>query len=213
MTKAELLEAAKILFADLVSGQELDDISDISGWDAEQAEKVKKEMLSGKADELRAKSAETTYIEYLIDQKRNVKDLTDMIKNLDSRRQYNAIVGSIRLRAELTDRILDRGIEFGLIKKGPGAGGLGSGNTFIIGGVDVNVMGAPELRKSIEAQVTELGSMMERFGDSRPMAELTTGALHYGAAVEIEAEPEVEVVAEVVADVSKKRGKKRRSID
>lgn len=213
MSKAELAEAAKALFADLVSGDDPQEIADVMGWDAETFATVQKAMLISRAEEVRAKPADHVYIEYMIDQKRNIKDLTDLINNLDKKRQYNAVVGSIRLRAELTDKILERGFDFGILKRAEqGGGGLGQGNTFnIIAGVDVNAMTAPQLRDAITGQLSELNGYIEAFGDGVDITKLATGTLHYGDRAPDPNEV-IEVPAEVVEDKPKKKNKKKRSI-
>jgi hypothetical protein len=209
MTKTELAEAAKLLYHELIDGDAPDDIADIYGWDEEAYQKIQKMMFATRAEEIRGKPSDHAYVEYIIEQKRNAKDLTDLINNLDQKRQYNMVLGAIRLRSEIADKILDRGFEFGLIQK-QGQTGLGSGNTFnIIGGVDVNVMTAPQLTTAIASQLSELQSYMERFGNGKNIMELSTGPLHYG-----ESAPASEVI-EVKAEESEpdvKLAKKKRSI-
>lgn len=213
MNKVELAEAAKLLYHELVHGDDPDDIADIYGWDEETYKKIQKAMLTSRAEEIRAKPSDHVYVNYIIEQQRNQQDLTDLINNLDKKRQYNMVLGAIRLRSEITDKILERGFEFGMIQR-QGQGGLGSGNTFnIIGGVDVNVMTAPQLTKAITSQLDELQSYMERFGDGKNILELSPGALHYGpaappptpAVIDVASEPEPEAK-------NSKSPKKKRSI-
>jgi hypothetical protein len=179
LTKSELLEASKTLFDELVKGDNDSDVADMMGWDAEQLAAIRKLMLESRAAEIRTKPREHVYIEYIIDQRRNVKDLTELITNLDSKQQYNALVGAIRLRSEITDKIVDRGCEFGLIKRDQ-PGGLGGGNTFnIIAGVNVGDMSTPQLRDAIGNQLKELEAMIKGFGDGKGILELNPGKLHY----------------------------------
>ena len=214
LTKAELAEAAKSLFADLVSGEDPQEIADVMGWDAETFATVQKAMLVSRAEEVRAKPADHVYIEYMIDQKRNINDLTDLINNLDKKRQYNAVVGSIRLRAELTDRILERGFDFGILKRAEsGGGGLGQGNTFnIIAGVDVSAMTTPQLRDAITGQLNELHGHIEAFGDGVDITKLATGTLHYGDRAPDPNIIEAPAESEPEATAKKKKAKKKRSI-
>lgn len=215
LTKAELAEAAKALFADLVSGEDPQEIADVMGWDADTFATVQKAMLVSRAEEVRAKPADHVYIEYMIDQKRNIKDLTDLINNLDKKKQYNAVVGSIRLRAELTDRILERGFDFGILKRAEaGGGGLGQGNTFnIIAGVDVSAMTAPQLRDAITGQLSELHGYIEAFGDGIDISKLATGTLHYGdRAPDPNEFIDAPAAEPVEGKKAKKKAKKKRSI-
>lgn len=184
MTREEMLEAAKTLFKELVSGENPDDVADIMGWDSETFAKVKKAMLSSNADDMRSKPSEHVYIEYLIEQRRNVKDLTDLINNLDDKRQYNAVVGAIRLRSEIVDRILERGFDFGVLKRAESRQGSGA-ITLNYLGINLGDMTAPQLRDAIGAQLKELEGLMGKFGDGVGITTLSPGALHYGKAVTV----------------------------
>lgn len=195
MTKAELLEAAKTLFTELVEGENANEVADIMGWDDETFAKVQKAMLAGKSGEIRSKPAEHVYVEYLIEQGRNVHDLSGLIKNLDQKSQYNALVGAIRLRSDIVDKMLERGFEFGMVKrKEQGGGGLlGGGNTFnIIAGVKVGEMTNPQLRDAIGTQLKELEVFIDKFGDATKITDLIPGPLHYGKALVSLPGPETE---------------------
>jgi len=203
MTREEMMEAAKTLFKELVSGENDGDVADIMGWDDETFAKVKKAMLSSNADEMRSKPAEHVYVEYLIEQRRNVKDLTDLINNLD------AVVGAIRLRSEIVDRILERGFDFGVIKRAE-TRQAGGNVTFNYLGINLGEMTAPQLRDAIGAQLKELEGLMSKFGDGVGITSLSPGALHYGKAVVVPtlAETAISGKPEVLSKPAK-LGKKR----
>lgn len=213
LTKAEMLEAAKYLFQELIKGDDEYDIADIKGWDDATAAKVKKLMLDSKAEENKALTPEHAYVAYQVEQRRNIHDLNQLINHLDARRNHNAVVGAIRLRSDIVDKVLERGFEFGVIQKKQQNTSLGSGNTFVIGGVDVRVLSAPQLQDAIKSQLNELSELVSSYGESKPMAELTTGELHYGPKVvdmPPEPTPEIETPA---PDARPKRERKKRTID
>jgi len=213
LTKAEMLEAAKHLFRELIKGDDEGDVADIMGWDESTAAKIKKVMLDAKVDEVKSLTPEQTFIQYMIDQKRNLHDLNQLINHLDARRNHNAVVGAIRLRSDITDKVLERGFDFGILQKKQNAP-LGSGNTFVLGGVDVRVLSAPQLQDAIKTQLNELSELVEGYGEGKSILELPTGELHYGPSV-VDMPPEPEPVLETPAPEtrSEKPARKKRSID
>lgn len=186
MTKAELAAAAEELFNELIKGDDPEDVADVMGWDDQVFEAVKREMLSSKIEELRTMSPEAVYVEYVIAQRRNIKDLDSLVRNLDDKKQYNAVIGALRLRSDITDKMLDRRFQLGLTKRQDAASSLGQGNSFTFVS-NIEAMTAPQLRTAITDQMSELQGMMKKFGDSKNLLELPVGQLHYGDAIEVEA--------------------------
>lgn len=216
MTKAELLEAAQTLFKELIKGDEQEDIADIMGWDEATSSKIKKIMLDVKVEEVKSTTPEQQYINYIIDQRKNIHELNQLIGHLDTRRNHNAMIGAIRLRSDITDKVLERGFDFGVIKKKEQSGpSLGSGNTFVMGGVDIRVLSAPQLQDAIKVQLNELSELVSSHGEGKSILELPVGEIHYGEGVS-EAPPEAPHEIETPAGVVEARpvkSKKKRTID
>jgi len=158
LTKREIQEAISSIYGKLIEGKTDKEVMDEMGLPAEDYEKLKAAMFDDKADEIRTKPTEHLYVEYMISQAQNVHDLTEMIKDFKTSKQYGSMVGAVRARAEIYDRVIAKGQEFGMIRKEPN-------RTEFVGGLLVADMTNAELRKTI---VTELGSMnrlMKMFGD------------------------------------------------
>lgn len=189
LTKAQLNEAAASLRKELLSGGEPTDIADTYGWDADTYEAIRRHMLDGEADRFRTRSPEQAYVEYTLEMGRDIYSLTELIKNLNRKSQFNALVGAIRLRAEIADRILDRGLEFGVIKKQPD-GRLGGGNILVLGDLRLNDMSVNQLREAILSQFGELNAMITKHGE-RSIIDMETGKLHYDAPPALVAETSI----------------------
>jgi hypothetical protein len=194
LSKVELSEAMISLFEELSEGNTDASIMDLMGWNADTFQNVKRAMLEGKAEELRTKPREHVYVEYLISQSRNIQDLNDLVDTLDKKQQYNALVGAIRLRSDIHDKIIARGQEFGVIRKE-------AETKRIIGGLLVTDMSSSEIRTAIGTHLGELKGMMERFGDADFASMPTPKKLHHGAAVPVVS------TAVVVEDKPKPEGK------
>ena len=89
------------------------------GLSADEFDELKVSMFDAKADEMRSRPDEHVYVEYLLNQSRNIRDLTDMIKEFKTSKQYGSMVGAVRARAEIYDKLIAKGQEFGLITKTP----------------------------------------------------------------------------------------------
>lgn len=206
-----MIEAARTLFDDLVKGDSETDIADTMGWDPETFAAVKKAMLDGHAEAIRTRSTEHTYIDYIIAQRQNVRDLSSLIKNLDKKQQYNALVGAIRLRSEITDKILERGVEFGIVHRENKANPGGTTYNVNILGVRINEMETPALRDAITDQLKELEGMIKKYGDGKGILDMEPGPLHYGPPSPRLPSPTPATVSAPKAPVIRRAGGKKRA--
>lgn len=184
LTKDQVKEAIATIYGALCEGQADKDVIDDMGLSAEQYEQLKAAMFDAKADEVRAKPTEHVYIEYMINQINNINDLTTMIEQFKSSKQYNAMVGAVRARGEIYDKLIARGQEFGIIHKKPD-------RKEIVAGVLIGDLSNKELKKLITSELGKLNGLMKRYGDADIMA-IEPGPLHLGV-------PSTEVAAEVSA--------------
>jgi hypothetical protein len=177
LKRTELLELASTVYDYMVRGKKDTWIMEQLGIDAEDFQEVKRFLLESKAENIRNQPREHYFVEYSIEQRRNIRDLDDLIKNLDKGSQYNAIIGAIRLRSDITDKIVNRAQEFGLVKKE-------ATKHEMVGGIIIAQLGADELRKAITDQTKALGEAMGRYGEKSFLALPATGALHYGPSID-----------------------------
>ena len=182
-SKSELLEASLAVYELRVEGKTDKEIMEILRYDAETFEEVTTAMYESRAERMRVMPREHVYIDYVTEQRRNIKDLNDLVTNLDKKTQYNALVGAIRLRSDILDKIVEKGQEFGVIKKQ-------AQRTEIVAGLLVHDMTQEDLRKGILGQTKLLKDVMERYGDGDIMS-LTPETRHYAlpAAITTTASP------------------------
>lgn len=185
LTKKDLQTAIAMLYGELLRGEEEEDIPANLGWSEERYLQVKNAMLESKAAELRGVPREHFYVQYVIEQRRNMRALTDLITGLDQKRQYNAMVGAIRLRSELTDKIVDKGMQFGVIKKEPE-------RKEIFNGMLIADITDKELTDMILQQNVKLSGMMKKFGEIDIMS-MDSGDTHYGPSVDTSEESIIDV--------------------
>lgn len=166
------MEAAAYIFEQRIRGKRDKTIQEALGLDADQYAEAAKFLLEHRSEQLRDMPREHVYVEYVIDQKRNIKDLDDLIKNLDANSQYNAVIGAIRLRSDIQNKILDRAQEFGLVKKE-------AERRELVGGIAIFELGAEDLRKKIVTHTKGLADVMREYGE-KEFTRLPAPELHYG---------------------------------
>jgi hypothetical protein len=171
LSRAELLEAAVIIETKMMEGESREEIMDGLGYNPDQYAEARKFLLDAKSDEVRGKSREHIYVEYMIEQRGTIKQIDELVNGLKTSSQYNAMVGALRLKTDLVDRIIDRGIDFGFIKKTPE-------RKEIIAGVLIGDMSTADLKKEIMEHGKLTKSLLEKFGDSSFLA-LPDKPIHY----------------------------------
>lgn len=172
LTKEQLREAVMRIYGLLCSGEDEADILDEMGITATQYEELKKAMFEAKTQEVNSKPIEHVYVEYMIEQLRNISDLNDIIANYRKTKQATALVGAIRARSEITDKLITRGQEFGLIKK------IANRNEIVAGLVIANLTNQ-ELKKEITGGLNLLNEMIGKYGD-KGIIDVSPGKVHRG---------------------------------
>jgi len=181
LSKADKVELAATILEMLVANESDDAIMSTLGLDADTFYEAKRFLLESKAGEYRSKSREHVFVEYMIEQKANVRMVDNLLTKLDGgpggKMHYNAFVGAIRLRADLTDRVLERGFDLGMFRKTTQSSG---GSPELAAGVKgVAGMTDADLRREISEMTSGTAEMMARFGDE-DMSSVETGPLHRG---------------------------------
>lgn len=176
LTKAALKEAITTLYAHLCEGKSDTDVMAAMGLSAEDYEAIKVAMFDAKAEELKAKPHEHVYVDYVIKQSENLKDLSKMVGEFYVSKQYNAMVGAIRARSEIYDKLLKTGQEFGVIK-------TPKSDSDVVAGFLVANLSNKDLKDAIVNELKELNKMMKAVGD-KSIVDMEPGSLHYGPTVE-----------------------------
>ena len=170
LTKDELKETIVTLYGMLCDGKSEEEIRDEMGVTAEDLEALREAMLNAKGDELRRKPTEHVYVEYMIAQSKNIRDLDYMVKDFKATRQYNALVGAVRAKSEILDKIVNKGQEFGIIEKR-------AERREVVAGVLVANLSNKELQNSIMGEIKELNRLMK--GANVNVLDLEVPPTHY----------------------------------
>jgi len=177
LTKDQLREAIETIYAALCDDKPDKEIMAEMGLTAEDFHDLKKKMFDHKADAIRKKPNEHVYVEYLINQTGNIQALTDMIAEFKSSKQYNAMVGAVKARAEIYDKLVAKGQEFGLIDKKPE-------RKEIVAGVLVANLTNKQLKTEITRALDSLNGLQKRFGEGDLLALPPPESVHRGPALE-----------------------------
>jgi len=185
LSKKDAIEMSTRVYGLLTNGQTDLEIMDELGLTTDEYQIVKNAMFDVKAEELRTKSREHTYVEYLIEQRSNISALKEMIADFRLSNQHNALVGAIRLRSDLLDRIVKTGQEMGFIQKEVD-------QTQIIMGIAVAELTNKDLKKGITAVVSEVKQLTEAYGMDQDFLDVPAGETHRGEKLADESKSEKE---------------------
>jgi len=177
LTKEDLTELAVTIYDEMIRGSTESEIMDVLGIDSETFQRARRFMLEQRADSIRGKKREHVYVEYVIEQTGNILRLDRLLSGLDDKKQYNAVVGAVRLRSDILDKIIARGQEFGIIRKEPQRKEL-------VAGILVAEMSDVDLKKAVMGQINTLNKMVGEYGDVDIMA-LPESPTHYGPKVSL----------------------------
>jgi len=189
LTKAQLKEAAATIYNKLSDGLTDKEVIEDMGLAVDEYMVLKEAMLDQKADEVRSRPHEHIYIEYMIAQPGNVRDLTAMIDSLHKKKQYSALVSAVRARSDILDRLVEKGQEFGLIHKTPE-------RKEIVAGVMIAELSNTELKKLILGELGMLNDLRKQFGEKNFAEVKEENDIHYGRA--LPPKPESEEGAKVL---------------
>jgi hypothetical protein len=135
---------------------------------------LQRKLLEEDAEVIRHKPTEHTYAEYCIEQRRNMRDLDRVIKDYEKNQNISGYVSAIRARAELLDRVIKVGQDFGLIER------LAEGKGYAAGEA-IKGMSNPQLRQHIYNEITVFNQMTVKFGGEQGIKDLEPGPLYLPA--------------------------------
>jgi hypothetical protein len=157
------------------------DIADEMGLDTDQYRLLKREMYNRERADL-GKTTEEFYIDWRLRQEGVIAELDAMVNYYTPRKvkveeggdntmlvdqfsgkrydgQPSAIVGALRAKSDILDKIVKVGQEFGILEKAPE-------KKVVIGGLAVANLSTEELRKTIVQAVVGLKQISARYGDT-----------------------------------------------
>ena len=132
---------------------------------------LKNEMYRVEKIDLHGKSTDEVYVDYVLVQKGCIRDLNGAMEMFKATKQLNALVGAIRARSDIYDKIIQRGQEFGVLEKVPE-------KKMVIGGLLVAGLDNKELRAHIAKELNSLSEITKKYGDT----DITGAPISMGAA-------------------------------
>jgi len=159
-TRKEVRLSVAALHAHLLEGLEPDEIMTVEGWNEQDFEFFYRKLIDQEVAKIQDRSIEEIYFHYALDQGKCIRALDQVAKRFGKSKQYNALVGAIKAKSEIFDKIITRGQEFELIHKAP------KGIKFI-GQVAVDNLSSREVKKMMERELGELALLQNsKLGDT-----------------------------------------------
>jgi hypothetical protein len=176
LSNEEVSDLAELAYDALLSGMDADEVRDDLALNEDDFKAVLVHMFDAKAEEVRSKPTEHVYVQYIIDQCKNIADLTKLVGEFRTTRQHSAMVSAIKARSDIQDKIIERGQQFGIIASAPERQGQ------LVAGIVIAELTNMELKQTIMRELKETNRMMEQFGD-RPFIDVEAGEIHRGPAL------------------------------
>lgn len=146
------------LKAKLSSGLSEIQVAEEMSLDTQQYNALKREMYNADKLEMASKNSEEVFIDYRLRQEGCIHDLETMTKTFKETKQYNAMVGAIRAKSDIIDRIVQRGQEFGVLEKVPE-------KKQIVAGILVAGLSNDELRMKVARETIGMNELLKTYGD------------------------------------------------
>ena len=119
---------------------------------------LKRLMYSWEIEDLHKKTPEEHYIDFRIKQDQTLRNLDKMAQSFEETKNYNALIGAIRLKTEVMTAIWKTGREIGIIKGSPDWDRQVAGEL-------VSQLGTKEIRTKVVEEVRKLYDKISKFGD------------------------------------------------
>lgn len=168
------LERLKTLRSALLRNVSDDDIKSLLAVGDSELEKLKEELLEHDALKVRSRSAEQTYVRYVLEQRQCINALERLASS--ERCSSAASVAAIRAKSDIIKGILQTGMEMGMIER--------TGDKLAPGRA-VKELTTPALQAYIIQEINLFGDYVAKFGDQK-FGEIETGPIHYDLSTEKE---------------------------
>lgn len=146
------------LRAHLASGKDDLQVMDEMGVTPGEYNTLKRELYAQEKLELQGRGPEEVYIDYVLQQRKCIKDLDDVLGKFTTTKQYNAVVGAVRAKSDILDKLIVKGKELGVIREDTEANKVVAG--FLVVG-----MNAEELRTAVAKQAGMAAELLQRYGE------------------------------------------------
>lgn len=171
LTAAEVRALLYELKLHLMSGDKTDEeVQQLLGVSVGRYNELKRELYRQEQAELAGKTPEDVYLEYKWAQTARIKELDMAMSNIPEN-QPNALVGAIKAKSDIIDKILKTGQDLGIIAKEPE-------RKIVIQGHVIAQMDNNALRKLIAQETNQLSEAIAKYGDTdmdgNPISETPT---------------------------------------
>lgn len=166
----ELRSAFAQLRAAIVEGLDHSEMCERFGLNWSEVEELRRRFLDSEAEVVRHKSTEHTYVEYCLEMRRCMKDLDRIVTDYTKQKNVTGYVGAVRARAELLDKMIKTGQDFGLIERTAEGKGYAAGEA-------IKSLNNADFKKYIYNEINVFNTVMVRFGDQSIM-EMEPGPLY-----------------------------------
>lgn len=182
LTRKQKLALAGDIYEQMIDGSTEEEIMKDLGITADDFAVAKNVLLETKGEQEERLSPRARFARYLIEQERNIVDLNDLVNNLNSKSQYSAIIGAIRMRAEIADKVISTGQTLGIITKEPD-------KKLLLNGLALADMKEKDLRQGVLEAIGGLSKMITMYQGDTNIRALTPGPLHQGEVIDMNPEP------------------------
>jgi hypothetical protein len=142
----------------LVNGEADEQIQELLGVTVGKYNELKKELYRQEQASLQSKSTEDVYLEYQWAQRKCIEDLDAAILGIPEN-QPNALIGAIKARSDIHDKILKTGQDMGVIAKEPE-------RKVVVHGHIIAQLDNAALRKMIAQETNQLAGAIAKYGDT-----------------------------------------------
>lgn len=155
----------------LIEGLDDDKLCErFGGCSLQEVDELRRKFLDYEAEQLRSTSTEHRYVEYVLEMQHCIADLEKVVSNFAVSNQVSAYVGAVRAKADLLDRIIKTGQEFGLIERKSDGKGAEAGEA-------IKGLTNPEIKQYIVKEIQIFNNVMLKFGDQN-ITDLDPGPIY-----------------------------------
>lgn len=165
----------------ITEGLDDEDICERFGLSWEDIDELRRKFLDEEAELIRHRSTEHTYVQYCLEMRRCLEDLEkvgiDYVRGSESTDETNVAkvnvsgyVGAVRARADILDRIIKTGQDFGLIERKVDGKGVAAGEA-------IKDLNNAEFRRYIFQEINVFNTLQLKYGD-KPFTEIDPGPLY-----------------------------------
>jgi len=131
---------------------------------------LKENALANEIERIKSTTTEQTYVEYCLAQRGCIDDLNTLLDQYREAKNASAIVGAVKARSDIIDKMIKLGQDFGIIEKKPE-------EKRIVAGVVVTQLSNEDLKAAIAEQISNLNTLVTQYGNKK-LVDVEPGDLY-----------------------------------